>query len=61
MIDQIRLLLIHLNHRMNEYRPHQARETLILMMQEQVKARKELADSILAKVQETKALFASKQ
>ena len=52
MIDRIRILLIHFNHHMNEYRPHQARETLILMMKQQIQKKKEMADEIYEKIRQ---------
>ncbi|KAF9373198.1 Mediator of RNA polymerase II transcription subunit 7 [Podila verticillata] len=39
-VDQIRLIFINMHHILNEYRPHQARETLRLMMQEQLDKKK---------------------
>lgn len=35
-VEHIRIILINMHHLINEYRPHQARETLISMMQEQL-------------------------
>ncbi|KAG0032120.1 Mediator of RNA polymerase II transcription subunit 7 [Podila clonocystis] len=39
-VDQIRLIFINMHHILNEYRPHQARETMRLMMQEQLDRKK---------------------
>ncbi|KAF9429873.1 Mediator of RNA polymerase II transcription subunit 7 [Podila epigama] len=39
-VDQIRLIFINMHHILNEYRPHQARETLRLMMQDQLDRKK---------------------
>ncbi|KAG0255647.1 Mediator of RNA polymerase II transcription subunit 7 [Actinomortierella ambigua] len=35
-VEQIRLIFINMHHILNEYRPHQAKETLRLMMQDQL-------------------------
>ncbi|GMM34999.1 mediator complex subunit [Saccharomycopsis crataegensis] len=44
-LEQIRIVLINIHHLLNEYRPHQARESLILMLQNQVTAtKKEIAE-----------------
>ena len=43
-IDDITLLFIHVHHLINEFRPHQARETLRVMMMEQKRQRLETAE-----------------
>ncbi|KAF9359946.1 Mediator of RNA polymerase II transcription subunit 7 [Mortierella sp. AD094] len=39
-VDQIRVIFINMHHILNEYRPHQARETLKLMMEDQLSRKK---------------------
>ncbi|KAF9586140.1 Mediator of RNA polymerase II transcription subunit 7 [Lunasporangiospora selenospora] len=40
-VDQIRMIFINMHHIINEYRPHQARETLKLMMQDQLSRKRQ--------------------
>lgn len=42
-IDDISLLFVHMHHLLNEFRPHQARETLRVMMEMQKRQRIETA------------------
>ena len=54
-IDDLTLLFIHMHHLINEFRPHQARETLRVMMEVQQRQRLETSERFqkhLEKVQE---------
>ena len=55
-IKDLELLFIHMHHLINEFRPHQARETLRVMLHVQKRKRLQLAEKFqghLEKVQET--------
>ena len=55
-IADLNLLFIHMHHLINEFRPHQARETLRVMLHVQKRKRLQLAEKFqghLEKVQET--------
>jgi len=55
-IGDLNLLFIHMHHLINEFRPHQARETLRVMLHVQKRKRLQLAEKFhghLEKVQET--------
>ena len=43
-IEDINLLFIHMHHLINEFRPHQARETLRVMLHVQKRKRLQVAD-----------------
>lgn len=40
-VDDIRVILINMHHLLNEYRPHQSRESLILMIEDQIEKKKQ--------------------
>ena len=55
-VDDLQLLFTHIHHLINEFRPHQARETLRVMMDLQRRQRLAIADRFqqhLATVRET--------
>ncbi|KAH3687904.1 hypothetical protein WICPIJ_001121 [Wickerhamomyces pijperi] len=45
-IDQIRTILINIHHLLNEYRPHQSRESLILLMEKQIDTKRNEIEEI---------------
>ena len=47
-LEDMNLLFINMHHLINEYRPHQARETLRVMMEEQKKQRNEITEKFQA-------------
>ncbi|EQC28647.1 hypothetical protein SDRG_13524 [Saprolegnia diclina VS20] len=53
-IDDIELLFLNLHNLINAYRPHQARETLIEMLKQQIDERKEAAADIRRVIEESK-------
>ncbi|KAH6566752.1 hypothetical protein BASA50_002040 [Batrachochytrium salamandrivorans] len=55
-IEHIRLILINFHSMLNEYRPHQARDTLAIMMREQIRRRRETTQSIRNEIDKTRAL-----
>ncbi|KAI9800889.1 MAG: Mediator of RNA polymerase II transcription subunit 7 [Piccolia ochrophora] len=56
-IDHLRTLFINFHHLLNEYRPHQARETLILMMEEQLAKCREETRSVRALKEKVEAVL----
>lgn len=39
-VDHIRIILVNIHHLLNEYRPHQSRESLIMLLEEQLEYKK---------------------
>lgn len=58
-LDDIQLLFINMHHLVNELRPHQARETLRVMMERQKQQRLETADKLDKLVDKVLALVQS--
>lgn len=44
--EDLRVILINIHHLLNEYRPHQSRESLILLMEDQLAAKKKDIDDL---------------
>ncbi|KAG0645805.1 Mediator of RNA polymerase II transcription subunit 7 [Hyphodiscus hymeniophilus] len=56
-IEDLKTLAINFHHLLNEYRPHQARESLILMMQDQLERSKAETEGILRMKGEVEGLL----
>jgi len=56
-LEDLNLLFIHMHHLINEYRPHQARETLRVMMERQKKQRIEIAQKFQKHLDKVKDLI----
>ena len=55
-IDDLTLLFIHIHHLINEFRPHQARETLRVMLEVQRKERLETAERFHKHLEQVKEM-----
>lgn len=56
-LQEIRVILTNIHHLLNEYRPHQARESLILMLQNQVNLAKNDIQKIKKGCEEVRAIL----
>ncbi|KAJ1968815.1 Mediator of RNA polymerase II transcription subunit 7 [Dimargaris xerosporica] len=54
-VDSIRLLLVNMHHLINEFRPYQARDTLKLMLEDQIARRHQIASEITSACHELSA------
>ncbi|KAL2915349.1 Rho guanine nucleotide exchange factor 3 [Polyrhizophydium stewartii] len=55
-VEHIRLLLINFHHLLNDFRPHQARDSLAVMMREQIRRRRDTTAAIRAQMQCARAI-----
>merc|ERR1712227_683180 len=58
-LEDLRLLFIHMHHLINEFRPHQARETLRVMLELQQKQRLETAERFNSALENVHEMIAS--
>jgi len=58
-IEEIKILFINLHHLINKFRPHQARETLRMMLHRQKQQRLETAERLRSNIEKTRALLRS--
>jgi mediator of RNA polymerase II transcription subunit 7 len=56
-LEDLNLLFIHMHHLINEFRPHQARETLRVMMEKQKKQRHNIAEIFQLHLEKVKELI----
>ncbi|ANB15256.1 Med7p [Sugiyamaella lignohabitans] len=45
-VEDIRVIVINMHHLLNEYRPHQARESLVLLIEDQIQTRRSEINSL---------------
>ncbi|CAN6600485.1 mediator of RNA polymerase II transcription subunit 7 [Trichomonascus vanleenenianus] len=45
-VEDMRVILINIHHLLNEYRPHQSRENLILLMEEEMRKKRQQIDHL---------------
>lgn len=46
-LDEIRIIAINIHHLLNEYRPHQSRESLIMLLEEQLDQKRKEVEQII--------------
>lgn len=56
-LEDLNLLFIHMHHLINEFRPHQARETLRVMMEKQKSERQEIRERFTKHLEKVKELI----
>lgn len=54
-IEDLKLILINMNHLLNTYRPHQTRESLIMLLKKQIEAKRADIDAINSTTADVKA------
>ncbi|EGV64607.1 Mediator of RNA polymerase II transcription subunit 7 [Yamadazyma tenuis] len=53
-IEDLKVILINMNHILNSYRPHQSRESLIMLLKQRINEKKEEINSIDTKMSDIK-------
>jgi len=56
-IEEIKILFINLHHLINEFRPHQARETLRIMLHRQKQTRLETAERLRSNIEKAREIL----
>lgn len=56
-IEEIKILFINLHHLINEFRPHQARETLRIMLHRQKQARLDTAERLKTNIEKARGIL----